>query len=189
MIDLGADVSAGGACLRQSLVVGGAEVPVDTSFRAWIRFGRVLAEEGVADPRVLRGPAPEGWATEAVAFLEDRQELPRGSRAGRRVLDVDADAALITAAFLQAYGIDLTDPATDMHWHLFLALLRSVPSDTMLAQVMAWRSWEPGRRSAETEARERLAAWSLPSVTGRDRDEAVAYQLRWFGDAWGEGRG
>lgn len=185
MIDLAADIAAGGLCLQQALVVDGAELPVDTSFRAWLRFGRVLSEERMADPRVLLCDPVPGWVQAAIDFYRDEQELPRPTGADRgRALDLDLDAGLIAAAFRQAYGIDLTDPGLRLHWHLFLALLRAVPDETKLARVMAARTWQPAdeKRKPETARRELRAAWRLPELSGGARDEALAYQAEWFGD-------
>lgn len=184
MIDLAADIDAGGKCLQQALVVGGREVPVDTSFRAWLRFGRVLSEERLVDPRVLRGDPVPGWQVPAVEFYADRQELPRGGSGGARAFDPDVDAGLLVASFMQAYGIDLTDPATEMHWHLFCALLRNLPGDTSLSRVMGARTWTAAgaKASPETRARDDRARWELPERRGAERDEALAAQQAWFGD-------
>lgn len=185
MIDLAADVAAGGTCLQQALVVGGVEVPVDTSFRAWLRFGRALRDEGVVDPRVLLGDPLPGWQAAAIEFWSDPQELPRaGAGGGARAFDDDVDAPLVVAAFRQAYGIDLTDPATDLHWHLYRALLRNVPGDTHLAEVMSARSWTEAqeRRRPETARREMRSRWALPSLSGGERQAALEYQMKWFGN-------
>lgn len=184
MIDLAADASAGESTLQTALVVDGAEVPVATGFRAWLRFGRALSEHRVADPRVLLGPAPAGWVDAAMAFYRDEQPVPRPrGGGGRRSVDFDVDAPLIVAAFRQAYGIDLTDPATDMHWHVFLALFRGLPTDTLMSQVMGWRTWSAAdeRRRPETAARERRDAWALPSMSDHEMAEALAYQAHWLG--------
>ena len=37
-----------------------------------------------------------------------------------------ADSDVIAAGFQQKYGIDLTDPATTMHWWRFMALLEGL---------------------------------------------------------------
>lgn len=184
MIDLAADIAAGGTALQTALVVGGVELPVDTSFRAWLRFGRVARELGACDPRVLLCEPVEGWQEAAASFYADRQELPRaaGEGARDRTFDPDADAPLVVAAFAQAYGIDLTDPGTDMHWHLFMALLRGVPQETQLSRVMGYRAWAPGRRSPEAVARELRDVWALPSLTDAEARRAVEYQSEWFGD-------
>lgn len=186
MIDLAADVARGGTCLQQSLVVAGTEVPVETSFRAWLRFGRALRDDGVVDPRVLRGEPVAGWQGAALAFYEDRQELPRpgASDGSARAFDDDEDAALVVAAFRQAYGIDLTDPALELHWHLYRALLRGVPGDTHLAEVMGARSWTEAssRRRPDVAAREARARWALPRLSGSQAEAALAYQREWFGD-------
>lgn len=182
MIDLAADIAAGGSPVQTALVVDGAEVPIATGFRAWLRFGRTLREHRVADPGVLLGDAPAGWAEAAVGFYADEQPVPRRmSGGGGRAVDMDADAPLIVAAFRQAYGIDLADPATDMHWHVFLALLRGLPQSTLMAQVMGWRTWTDDRRSPEAAARERRDAWALPEMTAADREAALAYQEHWLG--------
>lgn len=196
MIDLAADIDGGESPLQTALVVDGAEVPIETGFRAWLRFGRLLDEEGVADPRVLLDPAPpRGWAVAAADFYRDEQPVPRSKGGGgRRAVDFETDAPLIVAAFRQAYGIDLTDPGTDMHWHVFLALFRGLPSETLMAQVMGWRTWSAadGRRRPETAARERRDAWALPTMSGRQMAEALAYQMYWLGedaDTGGVGHG
>lgn len=183
MIDLAADIAAGGECLQQALVVGGEEVPVDTSFRAWLRFGRALSEDGVVDPRVLRGAPVRGWQAAAVRFYADEQELPRKGRGGARQFDDDLDAPLVVAAFRQAYGVDLTDPGLEMHWHLYRALLRGIPSGTRLAEVMQARGWTEAdeKRKPETARREARGRWALPSLGGKAADEAVRYQQAWFG--------
>ena len=182
MIDLGADTEHGCSPVQTALVVDGKEVPIDTGFRTWLRFGRTLREHRVADPDVLLGRAPEGWARAAVDFYADEQPVPRGGgRGGRRAVDMDADAPLIVAAFMQAYGIDLTDTRLDMHWHVFLALLRGLPQSTLMAQVMGWRTWTDDRRSSEAAARERRDAWALPEMTAADIEAALAYQEHWLG--------
>lgn len=186
MIDLGADITAGGSCLQTCLVVEGAEIRIETGFRAWIRFGRVLREEGVIDPRVLAGEPVQGWQAAAVEFYADREEVPRG-RGGGRAFDMDVDAPRIVAAFVQAYGIDLTDPALDMHWHLFQALLRAIPAETQLARVMGYRSWTKAdeKKKPETRNRELREMWALPEGPSARDDAAVAYQMAAFGDVTG----
>lgn len=192
MLDLAADIGSGGTVLQTCLVVDGVEVPVDTDFRVWLRFGRELDAHAIADPRVLLDPAsaPAGWVAAAVSFYADEQELPRSrGGAGARALDYDMDAPLIVAAFMQAYGIDLTDERLRMHWHLFLALLRAIPQDTLLARAMGHRAWTAadGRKKQETYMAEMRAAWALPSMGAEGARAAVEYQRQWFGDVSYEG--
>ena len=57
-------------------------------------------------------------------------------------IDMDQDSELIYAAFLQAYGIDLYKEQGRLHWFQFLALLRSLPSDTRMAEIAGIRQQE-----------------------------------------------
>ncbi len=50
------------------------------------------------------------------------------------------DAPYIYAAFLQAYGIDLFKEQGYMQWWCFLSLLKALPEDTRLMQIVEIRS-------------------------------------------------
>lgn len=187
MIDLASDQP-----LQTCLVVGGAEVPVDTSFRAWLRFSRILDETGLCDPSVLVGEVPEGrdWRPAALEFLGERPSTPRPSgKTGPTAYDLDEDAAYVVGSFQHAYGIDLTDPALDMHWHRFLALLRSLPEGSKLVEIAGYRTWSraESKRTHESRMAELRSAWELPARAGGARDAAlVRRQIEWFGDVTGE---
>lgn len=164
---------------------GGTQlVAVRTDFRDWLRFGRLLEERGVCDPRVLAGfpdEVPDGpWQPAAMEFYSAPVACPHreGGPERPRALDVALDGDYVVAAFWQAYGVDLT--ACDMHWHLFRALLRGLPDSTKLAQAMGWRTWLEGdeRRKPTTVRRELRDAWSLPRP---DEAEMVAMQQALFG--------
>lgn len=172
--------------LQTCLVVGGEEVPVDTSFRAWLRFSRVLAETGLCDPSVLLADdPPEGWRAEALRFLNERPSTPReAGRTRARGFDLDEDAPYVVGSFQAAYGIDLTDPGLDMHWHRFTALLWSLPESSRLMEIAGYRQWDraDAKRSPESAAAERRRAWALPERGGAERDALVALQMEWFGN-------
>ena len=88
------------------------------------------------------------------------------------------DGDYVVAAYQQAYGIDLTDPSLDMHWHRFLALLRGLPGDTVLAEAMRMRGWREDRRSMAAVNEGLRRQWSLPS----EQDAAtLAWQEAAFG--------
>lgn len=180
--------------LQTCLVVAGNEVPIDTSFRAWLRFGRILEETGLCDPSVLIGDAPEGgdWRPAALEFLGERPSTPRPSgKAQARAYDIDEDAAYIVGSFQHAYGIDLTDPALDMHWHRFLALLRSLPEGAKLSEIAGYRTWSrsEAKRSHESRMAELRSLWSLPDKgSGAAERAIIQQQIEWFGDVTGEVR-
>jgi len=161
----------------------GEAVEVVTDFRVWLRFRRLLSEQGVLDPSVLmerpRGGA--SWREGALEFLASPVSTPTREGDQRRLTDVLEDGDYIVGAFQQAYGIDLC--SCTMHWHRFLALLRSLPSETKYAQIVGWRSWDASkaRRSPEEQARELRRAWALPELSDAERDELVAWQQAAFG--------
>jgi hypothetical protein len=56
---------------------------------------------------------------------------------GPRYMDFEQDAPLISAAFMQAYGIDLDK--SNMHWFRFRGLLEAMPDDTTFSKVVELR--------------------------------------------------
>ena len=53
-------------------------------------------------------------------------------------MDFEQDAWAIYSAFRQAYGIDLHRHR--LHWWVFLDLLRALPDDTKLSQIIGIRA-------------------------------------------------
>lgn len=172
--------------LQTALVVDGIEIPIKTSFRVWLKFQRTLKELKVANPIVLAADAPEGvdWREAAIEFLLDKQRTPKLNKTGSstRVSDYEIDAYMIVAAFQQAYGIDLTDPALDLHWHRFLALFRCLPQETLMSRVFGWRSWNPAdeKRKSEDVKRSLKESYALPAEGAETDEELLALQASWF---------
>ena len=54
-----------------------------------------------------------------------------------KYFDFDFDSPYIFAAFMQTYGIDLTD--TDMHWYKFKALFDALPADCQFSKIISYR--------------------------------------------------
>lgn len=148
----------------------GAWATVLTDFRVWLRFGRCLTDLHVWWPGIFPdGAAPGGgWHDGAIEFWQSPVPCPHGSgrKEGVRTLDMAADSDYIVGSFQQAYGIDLTDPALDMHWHRFQALVRSLPQDTIVSRIVGWRSWTPtrSRKKPDEAARQLRDAWSLERI-------------------------
>ena len=178
MIDLSRDA------LPSALLVGGEVFPVDTSFRIWIKFEQLLTKEGVAWGGIFPDRVPDDpeWIDAAVEFMASENATPKRSpRGGPKALDLVLDGDYITAAFQQAYGIDLT--SCDMHWHRFKALLNGLPEDTMLSRIMGYRTYEKrGKVDREAEMQRLRDAWALPDeLAERKRMEALARFEEWAG--------
>jgi hypothetical protein len=156
---------------------GGETVEVNTSFRAWLRWGRLLSA-GVLTFDVLCSEPHEGWVEAATEFYNSPVVTPHGDNGRHGVIAMDfvADGDYIVGAFQQAYGIDLT--TGDMHWHRFLALVRSLPSDVRLSSIVDARLYDErdekkSHKQAMRDARER---WRLPDRDEQARKDA---QLDW----------
>lgn len=169
--------------LPHSIDAEGGTVLVHTGHRVWLGFGEVLRDYGICSPHVLKEEPCGEWRQGALDFYLAKVATPRGGD-GARVFDMALDADYIVGAFAQAYGIDLTDPDTDLHWWHFLALLRSVPQGTRLADIMRWRSWTRAdeRRKPEAAHQELHDRWALPAVQDASR---LDIQQRLFGGVTG----
>lgn len=176
---------AGGRMPRE-IEVGGASVPIDSGWRAGVRIMRALgsAEEDAACaeaalsiafgsplPAAVAANRPE--ALEALVGWIDFNEPapPQTARqlraAARRAWDWDYDAEAAVADFQRFYGIDLTDPATDMHWWRFWALFRGLPPESASMGLMGVRSAdeEDYKGEALRGLRERKRRAVLPART------------------------
>lgn len=176
MIDLSCDT------LPSALLVDGEVFPVNTSFRVWITFGQVLEKERVFWGGIFPDGEPDGdWIEAAMEFYLSENATPKKrSRQTAKAIDLVLDGDYITAAFQQAYGIDLTQG--DMHWHRFKALLNGLPESTVLSRIMGYRTYERKKVDRETEMMRLREEWALPDeVSERQRQEALDAFERWAG--------
>lgn len=99
---------------------------------------------------------------------------------GPRYMDFEQDAALISAAFLQAYGIDLDK--SNMHWFRFRDLLGAMPDDTAFAKVVELRRRplpKPTKYNAEEiAALQKAKAAVALKISDEERREQFANSLK-----------
>ena len=99
-----------------------------------------------------------------------------GGGGGRttRVIDWEADGAIIAADFLRLYRIDLS--SEDIHWYKFCALLLALQRTpgSLVGQASSARlSPSPGARGVELKRLKRLQrAWALPPTDAELAEEA-----------------
>lgn len=160
---------------------GGVTVEVETSFRIWMRWGRLLAA-GVLTHDVLKELPQEGWLEAAQEFFNSPVATPRSAATEHaRAVDFAMDGDYIVGAFQQAYGIDLTQG--DMHWHRFLALFRSLPAEVRLSSIVDARLYDERdeKRSQKQVMREARERWRLPEEGEQERRDAfLDWQERFF---------
>ena len=117
------------------------EVKTAQAARLLVR-GRVLAEDA---PKAVE-----------LAFQTARGNEAQPPQAGPQAISFAQDWGYISAAFLQAYGIDLEKNLSKMHWKKFADLLRSVPDETQLSKIVDIRTTplpKPTKYNAEERAR------------------------------------
>lgn len=149
--------------LPNSLDVDGVRVPIRTDFRVWMEFLRSLQEDGVASYCVFDDP-PEGaaWVRPAIEFAKSPVATPKGKGDSARVVDWILDGDYLVGSFWQAYGVDLTK--TELHWHVFLALFRSLPEGAKMSEIMGYRAYRKDSKKPEKRYEELRRAWTLPPV-------------------------
>ena len=150
--------------------VGGQLFQIVTDFRPWLTF-----EVSIMDPDIypemlvdisidaLYVNPPEGHArTHLAAALFDKliwfyrcgrpekAERCSGGSPCARAYDFEQDAALIMAAFQQAYGIDLT--TATMHWWRFRALFEALPDSCRICKIMEYRTADTSDMPEKTKA-------------------------------------
>ena len=171
--------------LPEKLRVGDREIRINTDFRVWIAVERLLFDPCMTDAEKLSGmmvlALPEMPDTDlgalAAAMLDfcfgDTTERKAGREVRKKpVFDYEADAEYIFAAFLSEFGIDLTQ--TELHWHKFRALLKSVGDGCRLSKIIGYRSCDTSKiKDSEMrkyyESMKRL--YSLPDKRSEDERE------------------
>ena len=99
-----------------------------------------------------------------------KQIIAPEQKQGKKVMDFVQDAGAIYSAFLQVYHIDLYKQK--MHWWIFLELLRALPEDTRLAQIINIRS-QPIPQATKYNAAERARLMQLKAEYALKPDSAA----------------
>lgn len=125
------------------------EYAVDTDFRVWMELQSVLSgeQEGQADRIAgflerLGLPVCKASLDAVVEFYtaESQEKVVASRKACSIAFDFRKDSEYIYAAFMGAYGIDLTTAA--LHWWTFKALFKALPEDCELCRIMRYRTIE-----------------------------------------------
>lgn len=182
--------------LPETLVVKGRKYSVNTDFRIGIMFEQLMIDPGIelenkADialhlfygddiPDDHRAATDELlWYYSCGKLEKNAGESDNGkqqrSKAKDRCYDYDADAAYIYAAFLDQYGIDLSE--AELHWWKFQALFMALKSDNEICKIMEYRSIDLSKiKNKKERARmaELKARFALPSLLTKEDKVAIA---------------
>lgn len=140
--------------LPESVVLGGSLWPINPDFRIMIRFEICLLNGG--NPEELEdilldfyGTAPMGQSSDDLSkgllwfYRCGKEQKEKGEGptrpAGPPVYSYEHDAALIYAAFLDQYNIDLIS-VPKLHWWQFRALFDGLKADNVFVEVRRCRA-------------------------------------------------
>ena len=187
--------------LPSTVDVDGVHVAINTGHRAGVNFTSVLEDSSLSDEdKLLRALGiyykdrdvsrhdATALIKAALAFYSydpsehygrSQSALRKGSskpRKSKQLISYAKDDALIYAAFLQQYGIDLAD--NELHWHKFRALLDGLTDDTQLVKVMRYRSVKLGDASTEERKfyRDMQDFYSLEQISDVEAEQLSALE-------------
>lgn len=176
--------------LPDRVVSGGKSYHADFDFRRVFAMMDIMADPAIlpaarvrlAVAEVVTRP-PKKTEGCAALYAEINRVLFGSAPAkvsGEKLTDLDHDADLIRAAFLQAYGINLWRDS--LHWHEFSSLLSALPQGSRYAEILGIRARPiPDATKYNTAEREWLmkakAACALP-MTDEERQSIYAQGVR-----------
>lgn len=169
--------------LPNAIMVDGNSFLIDTDFRKWIKVSKMLEEKCT----IIELAEEVIQSISLAELLENREEIlsklldfytnpnatPRGNSSDTTpIIDYIEDGEYIVGSFMQAYGIDLTN--CDMHWHMFKALLLSLPENSKIKQIMQMRSYKKSNISYEKQQENLKKAWELHKKEKNDISDIMS---------------
>lgn len=132
------------------LMITGIRYPIETSFRTWIQFEKLLTENESVQIAEIFGlifkrlsPSYDQYeeaVDEILRFYQCGKEDRLSGGSQKEVFSYDYDDEYIISAFQEQYGIDLEN--TDMHWWKFHAYMLSLSPNTEFVKIMGYRAVE-----------------------------------------------
>ena len=143
----------------KTVIVGGAEVPINSDFRASIRFEMLMEDPSIPDlEKTVKAlslyydvdhlgdgfmpPAPLEESLEKMLWFYRAGKDENGAvsaRKGAQIYSYSFDDEYIFAAFLEQYGVDLQD-IPYLHWWKFKAMFLGLKADSRIVEIMGYRS-------------------------------------------------
>lgn len=157
--------------LPYSVTVANTEIPINTDYRTGILFEQILGDPTVPDDEKLDTVLKLYYGDAVFSMLEDMGAVQEalngimwfyrcgadetagseteGDASGKKPpFSYEHDAGYIYAAFVEAYGIDLT--RNRLHWWQFRALFLGLPETVLFCRIMGYRTMEiPARMPKE----------------------------------------
>ena len=153
----------GTKALPTTVLIGGAEYPINSDFRAGIKFETLIFDRRIPEEAKLRAALDvwygEEWPTESdlslvidamLTFYRCGKPEIAGTESREQLYSYEYDYDLIFAAFLSVYGLDLFE-VDGLHWWRFKAMLTALPADTQLMKVIGYRATPDSRKMSKEQ--------------------------------------
>lgn len=140
--------------LPSEIYVMGKKYSIDTDFRQWLKFARILEEKAsesetekilydICKESIQESVNPDKLLRALINFFIADEHYGSDKKSSKKnetkTYDFDFDSGLIYAAFLQFYHIDLID-IKHLHWWRFRALLNALNDTTKFVEVIGYRN-------------------------------------------------
>lgn len=170
-----------------TIIVNGAEYPVDTDFRTWVQFQAILLSDDSNDAKAIKicnlmesmSIPQTKEALDAMLQFYAGASTENKTESGGNVqsYDLEKDSEYIFSAFLDSYGIDLTTER--LHWWRFKALFKSLPENCHMCKIMMYRTIDLKKVPKEQRSfyREMKKRYALKSGKNgyRTKEEIIEY--------------
>lgn len=190
--------------LPDTVEIGGVDYRINTGFRTAILFELMMqdvffypAEKQDMALKLFFPTIPSDFQSAMHAIIwfysgGDRQ--PSGGRKSKRrgnndkkIYSYEHDDQYIYSAFMEQYGIDLTD--ANLHWWQFRALFAGLNEKCKICQIMHYRGMEIAAKMSKEEQkfyREMKKLYALPiSEDEQQKQDAIEAALMGDGDLTG----
>lgn len=166
--------------LPNCIKMDGVTYPLNTDFRIWLDFSSLIKKQlDEIDLRVyFKKLAPkENWFEvylKLADFYHNPNSTPNNegsSSIAEKLVDFIEDGEYIYSSFLASYGIDLLK--TELHWHTFLALFRSLPDDSKIKQIMGFRSYVKSKKTQDQLMSNAKRVWSFEKEYSFDKEKVM----------------
>lgn len=148
--------------LPKSVAIGGQDYAINTDFRVGIQFEGLLLKKMGESERILEmlrlyfpiiPPDPVEAIQQILWFYRCGKAISDESRStDAPAYSFDQDDGYIYSAFLDQYGVDLSD-VTHLHWWKFRSMFQALKDDTEIMKIMGYRTVKiTGSMSAEQRA-------------------------------------
>lgn len=133
----------------ETLCIDGRTYPVETDFRAWMEFHKVMTAKRTDEERAedlcalmerMGLPPGEAALNAMLDFYtaESKEKNAAGTKDRPVCFDFEKDSEYIFSEFLRTYGIDLT--TASIHWWKWKAMFKALPDDCPFCKIMQYRA-------------------------------------------------